>query len=79
MSGLVFLFSGMVPMTVFYLATGNLHCDRIGVSKGIGCKGCENTTLTLNIRGWNFYLPIIEYLAFVPKNTFKAPYLLTVG
>jgi len=79
MSGLVFLFSGMVPMTAFYLATRKFHCDSIGVCKGIGCKGCENTTLTLNIRAWNFDLPIIEYLAFAPKNTFKAPYLLTVG
>ena len=79
MSGLVLIFGGMISVSAFCFANRNFYCGSTGVLKGIGCKRCENTTLTLNLRAWNFHLPITEYLAFAPKNTFKAPYLLTVG
>ncbi len=79
MSGLVFLFCGMVFMSAFCFANRNFYCGRTGVFKGIGCKKYENTTLIHNFRVWNFHLPIIEYLAFAPKNFFRTLYLLTVG
>ena len=79
MSGLVFLFGGMISMSAFYFANRNFYCGSTGVLKGIGCKRYGNATLTNNFRVWNFHPPITEYLAFAPKNFFRPLYLLTVG